>query len=186
MANGAVGYEGEHELDIPVREYYFVGSQTLQAGQPLCLQEAAANTVKGRGVDVEIPNTDNERLFAGIVHPSAVGKTGPCWIKAYRPRSGDVLDVLCSNVAAIAVNDLLHLDEDVPSATASTGEGGLAKLVLDSGTVTTSAAQDDIVAAANAQALIAARQGMAIAMDSLAAASATAARARSTVTVQFL
>lgn len=98
-----------------LRKVYFVGTNTLVEGQPLCYQEIKANSTKGYGMDVEIPNTDNERYFAGIVAPSSVGVVGPAYIDIIVPRPGDIMEVLISNGADLAVGDLLKMNFDVPT-----------------------------------------------------------------------
>lgn len=102
-----------------IERRYFVGSNTLVAGQPLCYQENIASTTKGFGYDVEIPNADNEKRFCGIVAPESVGVTGPAHINVIIPRPGDWVELLVSNLATVAVGNAMELSYQIPTATAS-------------------------------------------------------------------
>ncbi len=108
--------------EVRVERFYFTGTETLTAGQPLCFQEspATASSTKGFGFDVEIPNTANRLVFAGIVAPSSVGKQGPGYIDVIVPRPGDILQVKVSRGADVALGTLLKLNEDIDSTATST------------------------------------------------------------------
>ena len=176
------------ERGLNIEKRYYTGSQTMAQGQVLCYQEspATASVTKGFGMDVEIPNTTNEAYFCGVVAPTSEGETGPAYIDVIIPKKKDMIQVLCSDIRAIAVGDVLMLDEDVPSATQTNGEGGLAAITLDVGTISVSAAQSVILAAATAQMIAMQKVVLAKAMQSLASCTGTAARARTLKWVQFL
>lgn len=160
-----------------VRTVYYTGSLPLQAGQPLCYQETAAGTTRGLSMDVEMPNGDNEAIFAGIVHPESVGVTSPRKIKIIVPHRGDILDVLVSNTAAVTLGQYLKLNSALHTATATTNthrEGAFDGIVP----ATVTAAADVIVG----QALSA----LAIAMGTLAISTGAGNLGRSLITVKFV
>lgn len=115
MASGNLVYKRQ---EYRVVRRYFTGTDTIVAGQPFCYQESPAtgSSTKGFPFDVEIPNTANQRVFAGIAAPSAVGITGPDYIDIIVPQPGDILQVMVSNGAALSVGDVLSLDWDVPTS----------------------------------------------------------------------
>lgn len=161
---------------IEERRVYYTGSIELQAGQPLCFQETVAGTTKGLGVDVELPNGDNSRVFAGIVAPSSVGISAPGWIRILVPKQGDILQVLVSNVSAVALNQMLKLNAELHTATATTNldrEGAFD--AISPATVTTTEA----TAFANAT------KAQALALSTLAVSTGAGDFGRSLLWVQF-
>lgn len=116
MAAGNLQYK---EQGLRVDRRYFTGSDTIVEGQPFCYQEsvATASVTKGFGFDIEIPNTNNQTMFAGIAASSAIGVTGPAYIDIIIPRPGDVMRVMCSNGADLALNQELTLNYDRPTDT---------------------------------------------------------------------
>jgi hypothetical protein len=130
--------------DYQISRFFFTGTATLQAGQPLCFKSTpttgpvpttvtvtSPNTsgwVKGFPFDVDLPSSSttqgpsgNMRRVAGIVAPQSVGATGPCYIDVIVPRRNDILQVLVGNLAAdLTAGDLLMLDVSIGTGIAST------------------------------------------------------------------
>jgi len=128
-----------NKTNVRVERVYFTGTETLAEGQPLCFQEspATASSTKGFPFDVEVPNSANRAVFAGIVASSSVGVTGPAYIDIFVPQKGDVLQVLVSKAADVAAGVLIKLNEDLDTTT-DTGDAGWDALAA--ATVTTSVA----------------------------------------------
>ena len=178
---------------VPV--YISTSGVVLQRGQILCTQEDPASfSGQDQGYNVEIPNTNNELYFVGIIDPAeclkpVAERTTPGIFNMIRPRRGNILYVLCSNVTQFAIGDVLALDYNTPTATAAVataGGGALQKLTLNPGTVNATAVQSAIIDAASVQILDATRRRLALALSSLASASAAGVRARSLAYVSFL
>lgn len=119
-----VGMYNNRELRI--ERVFFSGTATLAEGQALCFQEDPASTsittdslfkVNKFPFNVQIPDTSNVRVFAGIVAPSSVGFTGPGYIDIVVPRDGDIIKVLASRAKDIAAGDLLSLEFDIATDT---------------------------------------------------------------------
>lgn len=160
---GLVQYDNQ---EYRVQRVYYTGTAALETGQPLCYQEspATASIEKAFPFDVEVPNSSNKNFFAGIVPPTENGTVGPAYIDIIVPQPNDILQVRVSNIAAVAVGDELELTQEDSTASVA---AGFRLATLDSGTVATSAAQNAIVNAANAQALDGVRKVKAIAMEAL-------------------
>jgi len=109
-----------NQANLRIERVYFTGTETLQLGQPLCFQEspATASITKGFPFDVELPNSSNRLVFAGVVAPSSVGVTGPAYIDIIIPQKGDVIQVAVSRAADVAVGALLKLNVDLDTTTA--------------------------------------------------------------------
>jgi len=173
---------GYKDQNLTIRRMYYSGTAELVKGQPLCYEETADDIdgTQDFPFEVEIPNTNNEGVFAGIVAPESVGVTGPAWIDVVVPRPGDVLEVLVSTYsAAIAVNDILVLDYDTPTATtavAAEGGGAFVEWALSTTVASTVYAEQLVLAKARA----------CIALQTLASVSASTVRARTTKWVQFI
>lgn len=106
--------------DFRIARVFFTGTATLAEGQSLCWQEqpATSASTKGFPFDVELPNSDNLRVFAGIVAESSIGKTGPAYIDIVIPRPGDILKVLVTAQAGdLTKGNLLSLNNDVATNT---------------------------------------------------------------------
>lgn len=147
MAAGNLQYK---EQGLRVDRRFYIGTATIVAGQPFCYQEASgtASVTKGFGFDIEFPNTANVRGFAGIAHESAVGITGPAYIDIVVPRPGDILQVLVSGDADIALGEVLKLNSDVPTAL-NLGAFDLLLAVSSSGSVDATDLNPQILAAIN-------------------------------------
>lgn len=75
---------------------YFTGDDELKAGYGLCFDSdyGTASEVEGeRAYRVEQASQDNNLNFAGVVHPSCHGKTGPCEVMLIVPEDGIPLPV---------------------------------------------------------------------------------------------
>lgn len=126
--------------DYQITRFYFTGTTTLGRGQSLAFMEVAttssapivpnagsyANAVRSFPFDVKIPDANNHSsttasVFAGIVAESSVGKTGPGYIDVIVPKPGDIIQVAVSQSAAIAVGDLLKLNNTVGTITTLAG-----------------------------------------------------------------
>ena len=112
---------------IPVRRVFYQTATKLVSGQPLCHQEVLTDTTKGPGVDVELPNTNNNAQFFGIVHERSVGVTGPAWIDAYTPRQGDRMQVRVANKVQLVAEGPLLIDYNTPTSSAVGALAGFAQ-----------------------------------------------------------
>lgn len=170
-----------NQQNLRIERYFYTGSLTLRSGQPMNFQEspATASSTRGFPFDIELPNADNNLAFAGIVAESSDGVVGPAYVDIIVPQPGDVLQVRVSNLAAIAVGDLLRVNGDatLTSVTAtgspqitsvSLNQGAFDEMLLDQGTIAVSAAQSVILAAAIAEIEKAQRRYRARALESLA------------------
>jgi hypothetical protein len=173
---------GYKDQFLTVRRMWYSGTAQLVQGQPLCYEETA-DDIDGTHdfpFNVEIPNTNNEAVFAGIVAENSAGLTGPCMVDVVIPRPGDVLQVLVSTYsAAIAVGDVLILDFDTPTATASvaaTGGGAFVEWALSTTVASTVYSEQEALAKAR----------KVLAMETLASVSASTIRARTLKWVQFI
>lgn len=82
-------------VEVNVKTVYYAGTDTVQSGYALCYDTAAtaaATDEKTRlGQQVVKPATAHLKAFAGFVHPSSAGKTGPCFLDIYVPKRGDIV-----------------------------------------------------------------------------------------------
>lgn len=82
-------------VEVVVATKYYTGTDTLQSGYALCYDTAASATATDEktrlGQAVLKPATAHLKAFAGIVHPSSAGKTGPCFVDIIVPRRGDII-----------------------------------------------------------------------------------------------
>lgn len=83
---------------------WYTGTDTLQTGYALCYDNTQGTEDERddkRGYYVEKPATANLDDFAGVVHPSSAGVTGPGWVKIWEFQGGGFCDVYtdedCSN-----------------------------------------------------------------------------------------
>lgn len=108
--------------DLRIARVFFTGTSRLVTGQALSWQEspATASSTKGYPFDVEIPNSANLRVFAGIVADQSVGVVGPAYVDVVIPRPGDILRVLVTaQTGDISLGTLLALNDDVATNTDS-------------------------------------------------------------------
>lgn len=131
--------------DYQISRVYFTNTATLKAGQALCYQENPASSTttglpsttitdtaaaKGFPFDVQLPDANSLKAFAGIVAPNSVGVTGPAYIDMIVPRTGDIVQVRATraNSSLSILGDFLVLFSTVgnntsTSATAWSGYG---------------------------------------------------------------
>lgn len=170
--------------------YMTTSGLVLVKGQVLCFQTVPGSSTNGFGYDLEQPSSVNEGFAAGVVCPWCIGAavgTTPCEVDFVIPNRGLMIEVLCSNVSAIAVGDVLELDYNVPTATATSGIGALQKMTLDAGTVATSVAASVALSAAQAAVTYGVANVVAKALETLASVTgAVGTRTRSLKWVYFL
>jgi len=91
MASSQVTYKNEKLATKMVR---YTGTDTLGEGYALCYDRdtgTAGASDEARAYQAEKPATANLKFFAGVVHPTSAGKTGPCWVKIIIPESRGVV-----------------------------------------------------------------------------------------------
>jgi len=129
MASPQVTYRSEK---LSTKMVYYTGGDTLQEGYALCYDRDAGTAGEADGArayQAEKPAAGNLKHFAGVVHPSSAGKTGPCWVKVIVPESRGVL---CN----------VHADQDCTRL--------VTRLAVQAGSYALGAAGADSVAVATA------------------------------------
>ena len=110
-----------NQLAQRVETVYFADSTKLREGQVLCFEPLDDSAVNKPGTDdkgkdtwlgnrVAAIDAANKAYFAGIVHPSSVGKTGPGWVDIIVPQAGEFVQVEVDGDTDVAVDDSLELD----------------------------------------------------------------------------